>query len=160
MSGYIFAIKARIDNREENLLSTNISFTCPRNMVNLARRLIEIHPVVWGTPITFNGFRVLAALHARHSSIGRQHTLRRCMKRWRHLYSAVRPSRRALLVICNNNVPTCTVSEILGLSLLGCTVRVCVWPWEVLLKSQSTCSLPFTYRNIIAITCEIYMYGC
>ena len=34
LSGYIFATKARIDNREKNLLSSNVSFTCPHNMVN------------------------------------------------------------------------------------------------------------------------------
>jgi len=33
LSGYIFAIKARIDNRKKNLLSSNIS-TCLHNMVN------------------------------------------------------------------------------------------------------------------------------
>ena len=32
--GYIFATKARIDNRKKNLLSSNTSFTCPYNMVN------------------------------------------------------------------------------------------------------------------------------
>jgi len=31
--GYIFAIEAYIDNRK-NLLSSNTSSTCPRNMVN------------------------------------------------------------------------------------------------------------------------------
>ena len=29
LSGYIFAIKARMDNRKKNFLSTNISSTCP-----------------------------------------------------------------------------------------------------------------------------------
>ena len=31
--GYIFATKARIDNRKKNLLSSNMSSTCPHNMV-------------------------------------------------------------------------------------------------------------------------------
>ena len=35
LSGYIFATKACIDNRR-NLLSSNMSSTCPHNMVNLA----------------------------------------------------------------------------------------------------------------------------
>jgi len=61
LSGYIFAIKARIDNREK-LLSSNISFTCHHNMVNFGPLAAEIGPVVWGTPANFNGFRVLAAL--------------------------------------------------------------------------------------------------
>ena len=31
-------------------------------MVNFGQLAAEIHPVVWGTPANFNGFRVLAAL--------------------------------------------------------------------------------------------------
>jgi len=54
--------KARIDNRKKNLLSTDMSCTCPHNMVNLGPLAAEIHPIVWGTPANFNGFRVLAAL--------------------------------------------------------------------------------------------------
>ena len=61
-SGYIFAIKARIDNRKKNLLSSNISSRCPHNMVNFGLLAAEIDPVVWGTPVDFNGFHVLVAL--------------------------------------------------------------------------------------------------
>jgi len=62
LSGYIFATKARIDNRKKNLLSSHMSFTYPHNMVKFGLLTAEIHPVVWGTPAKFNGFRVLAAL--------------------------------------------------------------------------------------------------
>jgi len=34
LSGYIFTTKARIDNRKKNLLSSNMSTTCPHDMVN------------------------------------------------------------------------------------------------------------------------------
>jgi len=61
LSCYIFATDARIDNRK-NLLSSNISSTCPHNMVNYSPLASEIDPVVWGTPANFNWFRVLAAL--------------------------------------------------------------------------------------------------
>jgi len=60
--GYIFATKARIDNRKKNLLGSNISSRCPHNMVNLGLLAAEIDPVVWGTPANFDGFCVLAAL--------------------------------------------------------------------------------------------------
>jgi len=60
LSGY--ATKARIDNREKNLLSSNMSSTCPHNMVNFVLQTAEIDPVVCGTPANFNRFRVLAAL--------------------------------------------------------------------------------------------------
>ena len=42
LSGYIFATKARIDNRKKNLLSSNMSFTCPHNMVNFGLLAAEI----------------------------------------------------------------------------------------------------------------------
>ena len=54
--------KARIDNRKKNLLSTSISSRCPHNMANISLLADEICPVVWGSPVNFNGFRVLAAL--------------------------------------------------------------------------------------------------
>ena len=60
LSGYIFAITARIDNRKKNLLSSNISSTCPHNMVNFGPLAAEIVSLVWGTPCNFNGFRVFS----------------------------------------------------------------------------------------------------
>jgi len=62
LSGYIFATKACIDNRKNNLLSSNMSSTCSHNMVNFGTLATEVDPVVWGTPANCNGFRVLAAL--------------------------------------------------------------------------------------------------
>jgi len=47
---------------EKNLLSSNISSTCSRNMVNFSPLAAEICWRVWGTSANFNGFRVLAAL--------------------------------------------------------------------------------------------------
>jgi len=65
LSGYIFATKARINNRKKNLLCSNISSTCPNNIVNFGPLAAEIGPVVWGTPAHFSGFRVFAAsLHS------------------------------------------------------------------------------------------------
>ena len=76
LSGYIFAMKARIDNRKKNLLSSNISSTRPpHNMVNFGPLAGEIDPVVRGTPANFNGFRVLAALLQRRRSTEANQTL-------------------------------------------------------------------------------------
>jgi len=50
--GYIFATKACIDNRK-NFLSSNISFTCPHNMVNVGPLTTEIVWGVLGTPSKF-----------------------------------------------------------------------------------------------------------
>ena len=46
----------------KNLLNSNISPTCPYNIVNFGLLASEIVSLVWGTPANFNGFRVLAAL--------------------------------------------------------------------------------------------------
>ena len=62
LSGYIFANKARIDNRKKNFLSSNMFSTCPHNMANFGPLAAEIDPVAWSTRANFNGFRVLAAL--------------------------------------------------------------------------------------------------
>ena len=42
LSGYIFATKAHIDNRKKNFLSSNISSTCPHNMVKFGLLTAEI----------------------------------------------------------------------------------------------------------------------
>jgi len=44
---------------EKNLLSSNTSSTCPRNMVNFGPLTAQIYSGVWGTPANFNSFRVL-----------------------------------------------------------------------------------------------------
>ena len=77
LSGYIFGIKACIDNRKKNLLSSNISSTCPHNMVNLGPLAAEIVSLVWRTPANFNWFRVLAALLHGTLVVGVSQTLRR-----------------------------------------------------------------------------------
>ena len=65
-TGYIFATKARIDNRKK-MLNSSISSTRPHNMVNILTA--EICSGVLGTPANFNGFRVLASiLHRRRST--------------------------------------------------------------------------------------------
>jgi len=56
LSGYNFATKACIDNRKKNLLNSNISRTCPYNMVNFGPLAPEIVSLVWGTPANFNAF--------------------------------------------------------------------------------------------------------
>ena len=77
-SGYIFGIKERIADRKKILkLNSNISPTCPYNMVNFGPLAAEIVSLVWGTPANFNGFRVLAALLNGTLVVGVSETLRR-----------------------------------------------------------------------------------
>jgi len=58
----------------KNLLSSNVSSTYPYNMVNLGPLAGE---VVWGTPASFSGFRILAALLHDTPVLGISQTLRR-----------------------------------------------------------------------------------
>jgi len=76
LSGYIFATKKSIDNRE-NLLNSNISPTCPYNMVNFGLLAADIVSLVWGTPANFDRFRVLAVLLHGTLVVGVSEALRR-----------------------------------------------------------------------------------
>ena len=62
---------------EKNMLNSNVSPTCPHNMVNFGPLVAEIRWRVWGTPAHFNGFRVLAALLHGTLVVGASQTLRR-----------------------------------------------------------------------------------
>jgi len=62
------------------LLSSNISSTCPHNMVNFGPLAAQIVSLVWGTPPNFNGFLVLAALLHGTVVVGISQTLRRWTK--------------------------------------------------------------------------------
>jgi len=61
----------------KKLLSSNISSTCPYNMVNFGPLAADIVSLVWGTPANFNGFRILAALLHGTLVVGVSQTLRR-----------------------------------------------------------------------------------
>jgi len=61
---------------EKNFLNSNISSTCPDNMVNFGLLTAEICRPVWGTPVNFNGFRVMAALLNGTLVVGISQTLR------------------------------------------------------------------------------------
>jgi len=58
------------------LLSSNISFTSPRNMVNFGPLTAKIDWQVWGTPSYFNGYRVFASLLHGTLLVGVSRTLR------------------------------------------------------------------------------------
>ena len=99
LSGYIFGIKAYIDNRKKNVLNTNTSSTCPGNMVNFGLLTAEICWRVWGTPAHYKGFHLLPAL--RHGTVVVGVSQTAALDRGRHLYSAGRPSRWELAHICS-----------------------------------------------------------
>jgi len=76
------------------VLSSNMSSTCPHNMVNCGPLAAKIGLPVWGTTANFNGFRVLAALLHGSQVVGVSQTA--ALNRGRHLCSAGRPSRLSL----------------------------------------------------------------
>jgi len=67
LSGYIFTTKACIDNWKK-LLNSNISSTCPHDVMNFGPLTAEISWRVWGTPANFNRFHILASLLHRRCS--------------------------------------------------------------------------------------------
>jgi len=60
----------------KNLLNSNISPTCPYNIVNFGLLAAEIGSLVWGNPANFNGFRILAPLLHGTLAVGVSQTLR------------------------------------------------------------------------------------
>jgi len=100
--GYIFASKARIDNREKNMLNSNISPTRPYSMVKFGPLAAEIVWLVSGTQQISTGFRVLAALLHGTLVSGRQPNFA-ALNRGCQLYSAGRPSRWAWVHILVTN---------------------------------------------------------
>ena len=99
---------------KKNLLSSNIFSRCP-HMANFGPLTAEIDPVVWGTPANFNGFRVLESLlHGTLYSSALQPYFA-ALNRWRHLYSAGRPTRWALatflVVLCFLFSKTCNTKH-------------------------------------------------
>jgi len=60
---------------EENLLNSNTSSTCPRNMVNFSPLTAEIGWWVWSTPANFSGFCILSSLLCWHLSTEVSQTL-------------------------------------------------------------------------------------
>jgi len=61
----------------KKLVNMETSPTRTRNMVNFGPLAAEIYWRVWGTPVNFNGFRVLAALLHGTLVVGVSETLRR-----------------------------------------------------------------------------------
>ena len=94
LTGYIFATKARIDNWKKNLLSSNISSTCPHNMVNFGPLTAEIVRE-FGAPLHIStGFA--SWQHYCTSSSSRRQPNFAVLNIGRHLCSAGRPSGWAL----------------------------------------------------------------
>jgi len=93
LSPYIFATKARIDNRKK-LVKQQCLPHMSSQYGELGPLAAEIGWQVWGIPAHFNGFRVLAALLHGTLVVGISQTA--ALNRGRHLYLAGRPSRWAL----------------------------------------------------------------
>ena len=92
--GLSLRTKAGIDNREKNLLNSNVSPTCSHNMLNFGPLTAEICWRVWDTPANFNRFRDLAVLLHGTLVVGVSQTA--ALNRGRHPYSPGRPARWAL----------------------------------------------------------------
>jgi len=129
LSGYIFAIKARIDNRKK-VLNSNTSSTCPDNMVNFGPLAGEIdrfgslgHPCKCQRVSRLGNVRPTT----RHSSSRRQPNFA-TLNRGRHLYSAGRPPlgigpHSSLFFSLNYFVLALFAFVVLGLYFFSITLR-------------------------------------
>ena len=105
------------------MLNSNTSSICAGNMVNFGLLLMaEICWRVWGTPATFNGFRVLAALLL-HGTLVVGVSQTAALNRGRHLYSAGRPSRWALTHI----LVLSFFPRLISASQIGCLPYFYTW---------------------------------
>jgi len=102
MTYNVFSWTLNPTQSEKNLLSSNISSTCPHNMVNFGPLAVEIRWRVWA-PMQISTVSRLGSVTAQHSSIGRQLNFA-ALNSGRHLYSARRPSRWALAHISSSFV--------------------------------------------------------
>ena len=99
------------------LLSSNVSSTCPHNMVNFGPLTADIVSGVWGTPANFNWFASWQR-YCTASSSGRQPNFA-ALNRRRHLCSAGQPSHWALthILVC---VHLWLGLDVFLLEILGC----------------------------------------
>jgi len=77
LSGYIFATKACIDNREKSIKRQYLFHMSSKYIENFRLLTAEIGSGVWGTPVHLNGLRVLAALLHGTLVVGVSQTLQR-----------------------------------------------------------------------------------
>ena len=73
--GLYLCTQGMYQQSEKNLLNSNISSTCPHNMVNFGPLTVEIGSLVRRTEANCNGFRVLPSLLLRRRSPEANQTL-------------------------------------------------------------------------------------
>jgi len=78
LSDYIFATKARIDNRKK-IVKQQYLLHMPHNMVNFSLLAAEIVSLVWGTPDNFNVFSRFGFFTAATSLNGSQPNCAQCL---------------------------------------------------------------------------------
>jgi len=137
LSGCIFATKACIDIRKKNLFNSNVSSTCPYNMVNFGPDQFRS----LGHPCKFQRVSRFSIVTARHSSSGREPNFA-VLNRGCHLYSAGRPSCWAL-------------AHILGLFFLfGCSLVWLLMHWHYWIGDKKGICLA---KNVLRLSLKILM---
>jgi len=83
----IFATKARINSRKKSLLNSNISSTCPHNMVNFSLLVAAISSVVWDIAANFQRVSHLGFVTIATSLNGSQPNFAQCLAiSWAAIY--------------------------------------------------------------------------
>jgi len=139
LSGYIFATKARIDNRKKILLSSNISSTCPHNMVILRPTSGRDRSGSLGHPCKFQRLLHLASVTAWHSSSGHEPNCgveQRAPPRWPLAHISSNCILRAVFLLLHLYLNSCLVINVCRYVLF---MFVCVCPvmcWQQLCHLQ------------------------
>jgi len=105
----------------KKLVNSNISSTCPHNMVNFGPLAAEIVSLVWGTRANFNGFGVLAVLLHGILVVGVSQTLRRWAEGATYIWRATitlgigpHSSWKKMFLISLNPTSSCGTALTLG----------------------------------------------
>jgi len=127
---------------KKKLLSSNISSTCPHNMVNFGPLTAEISSGVSGHPGKFQQVSHLGSVTAWHSSSRHQPNLA-ALNRGRHQYSAERTSRWALAHI--SSISLCYV-----ICIMHATIHIHTYisrnSENPLVGTASTCKQTVTWQ--------------
>jgi len=136
----------------KNLLNSNISPTCPRNMVNFSPLAAEILSLVWGTSANFNGFRVFAALLHGTPAAGVAQTLR-CRTEGTTYILAGRPSRWASAHILVVSTLHCPIPALRWFKLTSSprAFHHCIKLPSITLNWQNILQFSFTARHCSTI---------
>ena len=136
---------------------SNISSTCPDNMVNFGLLAAEIVSLVWGTPANFNGFRVVVGV-SQTAALNRERHLAifgRAPSRWALAHILVLPT--SVLWKCCFGIKDGWPVDTVALKIL--MVGLVNVAWLELLEAES-CSQCCNVDVLLCFYCLVLLEWC